>query len=68
MKLRIEVTPNTEMKKTSQKEQVQFHTFELKSGKPLKVIFRGVATEVKQDLKEWKHPVSKITRMQALIL
>lgn len=54
--------PNTEedyknLYRLLQKENAQFHTFELKSEKPLKVVLREVLTEitidqVEQDLKQ----------------
>lgn len=55
----IEITLNTEddcgkLNKMLQKEQPQFHTFQLRFEKPLKAVLRNVHLE--QDLKERKYP------------
>lgn len=50
--------------------EVQFFTFELKSEKPLKVVFRGIpikilTEEVSKDLQAKSYRVTKVTRMNS---
>lgn len=69
----IQVDPATEqdyrrLYKTLESEKIQFFTFELKSEKKLKVVFRGIHQEITEkeileDLKEKGYPADKITRM-----
>lgn len=70
----MQCIPSTEhdykqLHKLLEKEKTQFHAFDLKSEKPLKVVIRGIPTEmpeeeIKHGLEEKKYPATKITRMQ----
>lgn len=70
----IEVQPSSEddyraLRKYLTEVDVQFHTYELKSEKPLKVVIKGIPIEVKEEevdeyLKEKSYPISKIVRMR----
>lgn len=70
----VQVEPSTEddyrnLYKLLKNKEIQFHTFELSSEKPLKVVIRGIMTEItkddiKTDLESQRYPAQKITRMQ----
>lgn len=70
----IAVEPTTvnayrQMYKLLKTEVIQFHTFEFKSEKLLKVVVRGLPNELKEeaiaeDLKNQSYPVTKIARMK----
>lgn len=74
VKLGILVEPATEddyrqLYKLLDKEKAQFHAYELKSEKKLKIVLRGVLTEVteeevKEDLELQGYPATKIVRMK----
>lgn len=70
----VQINPATsddyrKLKNVLQNEKIQFYTFELPSEKKLKVVLRGVITElteeeVKTDLEEQGYPASKVIRMK----
>lgn len=70
----VQVEPSTEddyrnLYKILKSNEIQFHTFELTSEKPLKIVIRGIMTEIeeediKEDLLKQGYPTQKIIRMQ----
>lgn len=70
----VQLEPKTEddyrnLYKALQESNKQFHAYELKSEKKLKVVLRGVLTQIteediKKDLTKQGYPVTKVTRMK----
>lgn len=70
----IQIDPATaedyrNLKKVLQSENIQFFTFDLPSEKKLKVVIRGVITqlseeEIKKDLEEQGYPATRVIRMK----
>lgn len=74
VKTGIEIEPQTEqdyrdLYKLLKEQKIQFHTYELRSEKPLKIVIKGVPQEmeeqeIKEDLEAQSYPITKITRMK----
>lgn len=70
----VQVEPATEddyrsLYRFLKEEKTEFHTFELKSEKPLKIVLRGLLQEItekeiSEDLHDRHYPVTKVSRMK----
>lgn len=74
VKSETQIEPATEtdyrkIYKLLKKMKIQFHTFDLKSEKPLKIVIRSIPQKteeegIKSDLQSKRYPIKKITRMR----